>query len=107
MALRTQLKNVKMQKTESIHAFFTSISQIIEQIIDISDSVEEAELVMTTWNGLPKSWDSFIRGICSRSKLTKFSRLWKDCVHEEARLGAREEKISDDEDQSLAAHFRK
>ena len=40
---------------------------------------------MTTLNGLPKSWDSFIRGICSRSKLTKFSRLWEDCIQEEAR----------------------
>jgi hypothetical protein len=33
MALRTQLKNVKMQNSESIHAFFTRISQINEQII--------------------------------------------------------------------------
>ena len=66
MALRTQLKNVRMQKSESIHAFFTRISQINEQIISIGDSVEEVELVMTTLNGLSKSWDSFIRGIyCS------------------------------------------
>jgi hypothetical protein len=62
---------------------------------------------MTTLNRLPKSWDSFIRGICSRSKLTKFSRLWEDCVQEEARLEAREEKLSDDEDQALATHFKK
>jgi hypothetical protein len=59
--LRTHLKNVKMQKYESIHAFFTRISQINEQIIAISDSVEETGLVMTTLNGLPKSWVSFIR----------------------------------------------
>jgi hypothetical protein len=107
MTLRTQLKNVNMLKFESIHAFFTRISQINEQIIAIDDSVEEVELVMTTLNGLSKSWDSFIRRICSRSKLTKFSRLWEDCVEEEARLGAREEKLSDDEDQALTAHFRK
>jgi hypothetical protein len=75
MALRTQLQNVKLQKSEPIHAFLTRISQINEQMIAISDSVEEAELVVTTLNGLPKSWDSFIRGISSRSKLTKFSRL--------------------------------
>jgi hypothetical protein len=96
-----------MQKSKSIHAFFTIISQINEQIIDIGDSIEEVELVMTTLNGLPKSWDSFIRGICSRSKLTKFNRLWEDSVQEEARLEAREENLSNDEDQALAAHFRK
>ena len=62
---------------------------------------------MTTLNGLPKSWDPFISGICSRSELTKFNRLWEDCAQEEARLVAREEKLSDDEDEALAAHFRK
>ena len=62
---------------------------------------------MTTLNGLAKSRDSFIRGICSRIKLIKLSRLWEGCAQEEARLGAREEKLSDDEDQALVAQFRK
>ena len=62
---------------------------------------------MTIVNGLPKSRDTYIRGICSRRKLIKFSRLWEECAQEEARLGGREEKLSDDEDQALAAQFRK
>ena len=62
---------------------------------------------MTTLNGLPKYWESFIQGICSRTKLTKFSRLWEDCTQEEARLAAREEKLGDDENQALVAHTRK
>jgi hypothetical protein len=61
---------------------------------------------MTTLNDLPKSWESFIQGICSRRKLTKFSRLWEDCTQEEARLAAREEKLGGDENQALAAHTR-
>jgi hypothetical protein len=55
---------------------------------------------------LPRSWESFIQGICSRRKLTKFSRLWEDCTQEEARMVAREEKLGDD-DQALAAHTKK
>ena len=107
MMSRTQLKNVKMQNSESIQSYFTRVSQIKEQIEAIGDSVEEVELVMTTMNGLPRSWDPFIRGICSRSKLTKFSRLWEDCTQEEARLEAREEKLGEDENQALATHARK
>jgi hypothetical protein len=106
MTLRTQLKNVKMQNSESIQSYFTRVSQIKEQLEAIGDSVEEAELVMTTLNGLPRSWESFIQGICSRKKLTKFSRLWEDCTQEEARVAAREEKLVDD-DQALAAHAGK
>ena len=65
MTLRTQLKNVKMQDSKSIQSYFTRVSQIREQIEAIGDSVEEAELVMTTMNGLPRPWDPFIKGICS------------------------------------------
>ena len=101
MTLRTQLKNVKMQDSESIQSYFTRVSQIKEQIEAIGDSVEEEELVMTTMNGLPRPWDPFIKGICSRRKLTKFSRLWEDCTQEEARLEAREENLGDEENQVL------
>jgi hypothetical protein len=83
------------------------VSQIREQLEAIEDTVEEVELVMTTLNGLPRSWESFIQGICSRRKLTRFSRLWEDCTQEEARLATREEKLGDDENQALATHARK
>jgi hypothetical protein len=83
------------------------VSQIREQLEAIEDTVEEAKVVMNTLNGLPRSFESFIQGICSRRNLTSFSRLWEDCTEEEARLAAREEKLGDDENQSLAAHARK
>jgi glucose-6-phosphate isomerase len=79
MTLRSQLKNVKMQNSEAIHSYFSRVNQIKEQIEAICDSVEGEEMVMTTLNGLPRLWDAFIQGICSRKKLPKFSRLWEDC----------------------------
>ena len=90
MTLRTQLKNVKMQDSESIQSYFTRVSQIREKIEAIGDSVEEAELMMTTMNGLPTPWYPFIKGIYSRRKLTKFRRLWEDYTQEEARIEAHE-----------------
>ena len=61
---------------------------------------------MKTLNGLPRSWDSFIQGICARKKLIKFSRLWEECSQEEARIVAREKKMGN-EDQSLIVHSKK
>jgi hypothetical protein len=69
--------------------------------------MKEDELVMTTLNGLPRSWESFIQGICSRRKIKTFSRLWEDYTQEEARLVAREEKLCDEENQALESHERK
>ena len=61
---------------------------------------------MTTLNGLPGSWVSFIQGICDRRNLATFSRLWEECSQEEARIVAREEKMGN-EDQALAIHTKK
>ena len=60
MTLRKQLKNVKIQNAETIQSYFTMVSQIKEQL----EAVEE-EVVITSLNGLPRSWDSFIQGICA------------------------------------------
>ena len=61
---------------------------------------------MTTLNGLPRSWDSFIQGICARKKLVKFNRLWEEFSQGEARIAAREEKMRS-EDQALTVQYKK
>src|SRR5713101_4423308 len=53
MALRKQLKNVKIQNAEQLEAV---------------EEVENAEMVIAPLNGLPGSWDSFIQGMCARRK---------------------------------------
>ena len=78
MTLRNQLKNVKIQNEETIQSYFTRVSHIKEQLEAIDEEVDNTEIVMTTLNGLPRSWDSFIQGICTRKKLIKFSRRGKN-----------------------------
>ena len=65
------------------------------------------ELISTILNGLPRSWDSFIQGICARRKLISFSRHREECAQEEARLVTREEKMGATDDQALTVHTRK
>ena len=68
MTLRNQLKNVKMQNAETIQSYFTRVSQIKEQLEGVDEEEENAEILITTLNGFPGSWDSFIRGMCARRK---------------------------------------
>ena len=72
MTLRNQLKNVKIQNSETMQTYFTRVAQMKEQLEAVEENV--GEIVMTTLNGLPRSWDSFIQGICARRKLISFSR---------------------------------
>ena len=80
------MKNVKIQNEETIHSYFKMVSQIKEKLEAVDEEMENAEIVMTTLNGLPKTWDSFIQGICARKKLVKFNRLWEEFSQEEARI---------------------
>ena len=72
MTLRNKLKSVRSQKSKTMHSYFTRVAQIKDQLEAIDDMVEEAEVVMITLSGIPRDWETFIRGICSRRKLTKF-----------------------------------
>ena len=75
MTLRNHLKSVRDQKSETMQSYFTRVAQIKAQLEAIGDMVEEAEVVITTLNGLPRDWEVFIQGIYSRRKLTKFRKL--------------------------------
>jgi hypothetical protein len=86
MNLRTQLKNTKMQKGETIQDYFSRVSQFNEQLETIGDNLYEDELIMTTLNGLTSPWDAFIQIICARKEKLKFDSLWEECVQDEARV---------------------
>jgi hypothetical protein len=106
MNLRTQLKNTKMQKGETVQDYFSRVSQFKEQLEAIGDNLDEDELVMTTLNGLTRPWDAFIQTICARKEKLQFDSLWEECVQEEARVANREAVLLRDEDQALAAHAK-
>ena len=80
--MRNQIRCVKMQKVETMQSYFSRVSQIKEQLEAVVDMVEEAKVVMTTLKCITREWDSFIRGICARINLTKFRKLWEECVQE-------------------------
>ena len=42
--------------------------QNAEQLEAVEEEVENAKVVIATLNGLPGSWDSFIRGMCAKRK---------------------------------------
>ena len=60
MTLRNQIKSVRAQKSQSMQSYFTRVSQIKDQLESISDMVEEAKVVMTTLNGIPRDQEAFI-----------------------------------------------
>ena len=106
MNMRTQLKNTKMQKGETIQDYFSRVSQFKEQLEAIGNNLDENELVMTTLNGLTRPWDAFIQTNCARKEKLQFDSLWEECVQEEARVANREAVLLRDEYQALYSHAK-
>ena len=83
------------------------ISHIRDQLVVIGDSIDGVEIVTTTLNDFPSSWDASVQGIYARIKLPKFDKPWTDCTQEESRLISKSQKTNDEENQALVAHEQK
>ena len=53
---------MKIQNAETIQSYFTRVSQVKEQLEAVDEEVDNAEIVMTNLNGLPRTWDSSFKG---------------------------------------------
>jgi hypothetical protein len=53
-------------------------------------------------NGLPKSWEPFVKGFCARENIPDWQRLWDDCIQEETREESKSGKKEDEEEENLA-----
>ena len=80
LALRNKQLNMKMSKSETIASYFMRITELQDKLRSNGNTIDEKELVMTTLNGLPPSWESFIQTISGPTKSPKFNKLWADCT---------------------------
>ena len=64
-----------MQKGETIHYYFSKVSQFKEQLEAIGDDLDEHKHIMTSLNGLTRPWDAFIETICARKEKLQFDSL--------------------------------
>jgi hypothetical protein len=76
LTLRNKLRNMKMDNLESVTFYIMRVSQIRDHLAAIGDVISEKEIVTTTLNGFPTFWIPFVQGVCARSKLPKFDKLW-------------------------------
>jgi hypothetical protein len=107
LSLRNQLRNMTMKNSESVTSYLMRVSHIRDQFASIADVISDKDLVTTTLNGFPTFWIPFVQGVCARSKLPKFDKLWVDCTHEESRLADQQKRLIVDEEEVLTAQKNK
>ena len=109
LTLRNKLSNMKMTKSENIASYFMRITELRDKLNSSGDSLEEKDLVMTTLNGIPPYWESFIQTISGRTKFPKFDKLWEECTQEETLIVARQRLhgTQPKENQAFVSHAKK
>jgi hypothetical protein len=98
---------MKMDNSESVTSYLMRVSQIRDQRTAIGDVITDKELVTTTLNGFPTFWIPFVQGVCARSKIPKFDKLWANCTHEESRLADQQKRLTVDEEEALTTQKNK
>ena len=73
--LKKQLRTLKMGKDDTVATFFSKIAQTRDQLIAIGISVDDDDLVQTTFDGLPAAWGVFIASVNGRESQPNFERL--------------------------------
>ena len=98
-----------MTNSENIASYFMRIIELQDKLKSSGDNLEEMDLVMTTLNGLPPSWKSFIQTISGRTKLPKFDKLWAECTQEETSITACQglHGTQPEENQAFVSHAKK
>jgi len=85
MVLRNKLKLVQMYRLDNVTNYLVRITQVRDHIETIGEKNEDAKIMNVALNGLPKSWEPFVKGVCSLETIPNWQRLWDDCIQEETR----------------------
>lgn len=111
MVLRKKLRNIRMNKSESVASYFTRIKQVHNELSAVGEAVDESEIVKIALNGCTKQWDTFVTCIFAREKLPDWTRLWVDFTQKEIResliSGGQHRDGGGDEELALAGQAEK
>ena len=80
--LKNKLRNMKMERDEIATSFFTNISQVKDQLASIGVEMGEDDLLRTTIDEIPSSWETFVAAVNEREEKPNFERIWHDCIQE-------------------------
>jgi hypothetical protein len=73
-----------MSRSDNVTIYLMKIMQVHDQLEAIGDKIEDTKLLNVEINGIPKSWETFFKGVCAREHILDWQRLWDDCIQEKA-----------------------
>jgi hypothetical protein len=85
--LKTKLLGIKMDGNESVSSFLGRIKEVKDKLVNIRETVSNADLVTIILNGMLEDYHMFITGLTAREKPPTFEELTGIFLQEEERRG--------------------
>jgi hypothetical protein len=61
MVVRNKLISVQMYRSDNVTSYLMRIKHVRDHLAAIGEKIEDAELMNVALNGLPKSWEPFVK----------------------------------------------
>lgn len=78
--LKNKLKDIKMDRGESIQSYFMRITEIKNDLLFIGEVVSDRELTVIALGGLTRAWDVFNTTILNNDTVPSFHELLARCT---------------------------
>lgn len=105
--LKNKLKDINMDKGESIQSYFMRITQIKNDQLSIGEVIANRELTLISLRGLSKAWDVFNTTIIKNDRVPSFDELLVRYTQEESRMMERDKPSNGNEPTSFFAHDKR
>ena len=78
--LKNKLKDIKMEKGESIQSYLMRLTQIKNDLLSIGEVIADRELTLIALRGLSRPWDVFTTTILNNDRIPSFDELLARCT---------------------------
>eukprot|EP00253_Pinus_taeda_P033904 PITA_33904 len=105
--LKNKLKDIKMDKGDSIQSYFMRITQIKNDLLSIGEVVANRELTLIALGGFTRAWDVFNTTILNNDRIPSFDELLARCTQEEKRMMERDKPSKGNDPIAFRTHAKR
>jgi len=105
--LKNKLKDIKMDRGESIQSYFMRITKIKNDLLYIGEVTGDRELSLIALGGLTRDWDVFNTTILNNERIMGFDELLARCTQEEIRMMERDKPSNGNNPIAFSAHSKR
>jgi len=105
--LKNKLKNINMDKGESIQSHFMRIMQIKKDRLTIGEVIAHRELTLIALGGLSRPRDVFTTTIINNDRIPGLNELLARCTQEETRMMERYNPSNGNEPTPFSTHAKR